>query len=237
MSIGAFFDIDGTLLAPPSLERRFLRYLRWRGEFGVTNGARWLARFLRRSALDWNAAIGGNKKHLTGVRATSAEDFAGSLARRSIELFPAALERVAWHAAQAHKIFLVSGTLAPLAKMVARQLPWPAIVCATELKVRDAGRNRFWTGEIAGEPICGPGKARAMERLAAAHGIDLGRSYVYADAWSDRGMLERAGHPAAVNPSARLARLAKSQRWEILAWREREATHGKVIREFQRSRV
>jgi len=28
----AFFDIDGTLLGPPLLERRFLRYLRWRRE-------------------------------------------------------------------------------------------------------------------------------------------------------------------------------------------------------------
>ncbi len=38
--IAAFFDLDGTLLAPPSLERRFVRYLRWRGELTIARQGR-----------------------------------------------------------------------------------------------------------------------------------------------------------------------------------------------------
>ena len=48
MNLAAFFDLDGTLVPPPSLERRFLRYLWWRQGLGyarATGWARWLGRF------------------------------------------------------------------------------------------------------------------------------------------------------------------------------------------------
>jgi len=239
MCIGAFFDLDGTLLGPPSLERRFLRYLRWRGEFGAADGARWLARFLQRAALNWSAATVGNKAHLAGIRVATVDGFARLLARRPPALFPAPLERLAWHSAQGHKIFLVSGTLAPLARTIARQLPCSLAVGATELEVRENGAGeqpqRCWTGEIAGEAICGPGKAQAIERLAAAHGLDLSRSYAYGDAWSDRWMLERVGHPAVVNPSWRLARLARRRGWAILNWAGQNSRAAPVADELRAS--
>jgi hypothetical protein len=39
--IGAFFDLDGTLLAAPSLEWRFIGYLLERDEITTVNVARW----------------------------------------------------------------------------------------------------------------------------------------------------------------------------------------------------
>ena len=45
--IGAFFDLDGTLLAAPSLEWSFVTYLASRDEIGVANVARWLAHAAR----------------------------------------------------------------------------------------------------------------------------------------------------------------------------------------------
>ncbi len=225
--VAAFFDLDGTLLGPPSLERRFLRYLHWRGALTAGSGARWFGRFLRQigrgrshrgapAGSAWLAATAGNKAHLAGIRAAAVEDFSGVLGRRPLAFFPHALERLEWHAAQRHRIFLVSGTLAPLAKAAVRQLPFPAVLCATQLE-EIAGR---WTGELAGEAVCGPVKARVLERLAAIYRLDLGSSYAYGDAWNDRWMLERVGRPAAVNPSARLARLARRRGWPVLAWRE-----------------
>lgn len=223
MNIGAFFDIDGTLLPPPSLERRFLRSLCQRGEFGVSQAARWLARFVCRGACNWSTGTDSNKAHLVGLRPEAVEGFAIWLERNPLTFYPAALERVARHAAQGHRVFLVSGTLAPLARVVARRLPCLVMACATEFEVCEvfqAGRvERRWTGEIEGEAVCGPGKARVIERLAAAHGLDLSRSFAYGDAWSDRWMLARVGHPAAVNPCWRLARMAKQRSWPILKWR------------------
>ncbi len=231
--VAAFFDIDGTLLAPPPLERRFLRYLRWRGAVTVEQAACWLARFLRRACravlpgetaeAAWLAATQANKAHLAGISAATAEAFAASLARRPLEFFTEALQRLEWHAAQGHRIFLVSGTLGPLAEAVARQLLLEATACATHLEVAE-GR---WTGEVDGEAVCGMGKARALERLAAKHRLELDASYAYGNSWSDRWMLERAGHPATVNASVRLARLARQRGWPVLRWREAGLSRGR----------
>ncbi|MGH9705105.1 MAG: hypothetical protein ACRD4K_17145, partial [Candidatus Acidiferrales bacterium] len=57
----AFFDLDGTLLAPPSLERRFVRYLIERGKLGPINGGRWLLEFLLRIGGNLTGATEGNK--------------------------------------------------------------------------------------------------------------------------------------------------------------------------------
>ena len=227
--VAAFFDLDGTLLAPPSLERRFLRYLRWRGALTIGQGACWFARFVYRvwravlpgetAEAAWLAATQANKAHLAGLSAASAEAFAASLARRPLEFFDAALQRLEWHAAQGHRIFLVSGTLGPLSEAVARHLLL-ATPCATQLEVAE-GR---WTGEVDGEAVCGPEKARALERLAAEHRLDLDASYAYGNSWSDRWMLERVGHPAAVNPSARLAR---RRGWTVLRWRKASLPRGR----------
>lgn len=233
MNIGAFFDIDGTLLGPPSLERRFLRYLRWRGELTAAHGLKWLAGFLRRAVSGWILATDGNKAHLAGIRAAAVEAFTASLALQPIAFFPGALERLEWHAAQGHKILLVSGTLQPLAEALARQLLLLVTPCATQLETVG---DRY-TGRVVGDAVCGSAKARALERLAFEHRLDLGRSYAYGDSWGDLWMLGRVGQPAAVNPSMGLARLARWRGWPVLLWREEKPTPRRRVEKLQRSRV
>ncbi len=233
----AFFDIDGTLLGPPSLERRFLRYLRWRRELTAAHVAKWLAAFLVQlwrgirspagsPAGAWRAATCDNKAHLRGLRAAALSAWTTSLAFRRLAFFPGALRRLEWHAAQGHRILLISGTLQPLADGISRQLMQrlgrragasassEIRTCAIQLEVVE-GR---WTGRVLGEAICGLAKARALKQLAADYKLDLARSHAYGDAWGDRWMLECVGHPAAVNPSAALARLARQRSWRVLQW-------------------
>ncbi len=217
--IGAFFDLDGTLLPRPSLERRFRRYLRWRGELTLSRQLRWVGRFLFRCGRNWLAATEGNKAYLAGVPYSALEAYLHWLDRRPPEFFPQALERLRWHAAQGHRIFLVTGTLQPLADWAARQLPVRVTSCASGLEVVNqefTGRAR---GTLCGDALCGPAKAKIVECLAAEHRLDLSRSFVYGDAWSDRCMLAQVGHPVAVNPRARLARLARRFGWPVLRYR------------------
>jgi putative phosphoserine phosphatase/1-acylglycerol-3-phosphate O-acyltransferase len=241
MKIAAFFDIDGTLLAPPSLERRFLSYLRWRGQFTLAHQARWLGRFLWLMPRGWLAATEANKAHLAGVRAAALDTWIASLGRRPLPFYVEAVQRVEWHAAQGHRIFLVSGTLKTLAEAAAAQLPVPAVVCATQLAVRDVCRDakteRVWTGERIGEAVCGQVKAGALEQFASSQWIDLARSYAYGDAWNDRWMLERVGHPAAVNPSRRLTWLARRRGWPLLHWTHVKSTVGVAARHVAEGRA
>jgi phosphoserine phosphatase len=260
----AFFDIDGTLLAEPSLERRFFWELRRRGKIPVRNYFAWLAETLRlglRSPRDLRAIVQTNKSYLRGVHAeilprvnpshatsfntTSSNANAGNPAWSNTtssgttsgdadrggalpgswlpEFFPAAIQRVWWHALRGDAIVLVSGTLAPLAEIVRfaleRELLWRDVECkifsiATKLEAADG----CCTGSVAGAAIFGEEKALTIREFARAQNISLARCSAYGDSWLDRWMLGVVGHAFAVNPTRRLRRLARLRGWQILHW-------------------
>ena len=218
--IAAFFDLDGTLVAGPSLEWRFLSELRRRGAIPARNYFLWLREAARLMPQGIGMVGHANKMYLRGVAAQSAAEL-----RMAVPFYRSGIERVAWHVAQGHAIVLVSGTLTPLAQCAAtvlalrlalRGLSGSIEFCATRLEEVD-GR---WTGRIVGEAMFGEAKARIVRRLAQERGIDLGRCYAYADSASDLPMLEAVGWPVAVNPSQKLQRVARRNDWPILWWRE-----------------
>lgn len=218
--IGAFFDLDGTLVAPPSLEWRFIGYLVARDELGTPDIARWLAHFAKNILPDPRGATLGNKRYLAGLRESLAADWERSLPAGSPQLYPAAIKRMAWHSNQGHRVFLVSGTLECLARAVARRLPGPVEVCATQLEIS----GDRWTGRIAGLHMSGEEKARAVGTLAARFGLSLWDSYAYGNSTSDLPMLDTVGRRVAVNPPARLLRIARSEGWPACDWRGSAAT-------------
>jgi HAD superfamily hydrolase (TIGR01490 family) len=225
---GAFFDLDGTLLAAPSLEWRFIGYLLERGEISSARAGRWLARFAGTFWRGLDGATEGNKHYLGGISEALVNDWEKSLApgffrADSPPFFARALQRIVWHGAQGHRVFFVSGTLAPLARLVARGLTAVVSadigVCATELEV-SPGSLRVWSGRIVGEHMSGGAKLRAVRMLAARYGLDLARSYAYGDSSGDLPMLEGVGNAVAVNPTRSLARVASQRGWPTRVWRE-----------------
>ncbi|MGH9709188.1 MAG: HAD family hydrolase, partial [Candidatus Acidiferrales bacterium] len=90
-------------------------------------------------------------------------------------------------------------------------------------------RDGLWTGKIAGEHMCGGAKQHAIIRLAAAHSLNLTRSFAYGDSVGDLPMLENVGYPAAVNPSKNLERAARIRNWPILRWRETQNVRGENL--------
>jgi HAD superfamily hydrolase (TIGR01490 family) len=228
---GAFFDLDSTILPAPSLEWRFVGYLLERNQLKSANAGAWVAQFARSILRDPHDAVDANKRYLAGLRESLAHDWAlaaASAAQLSDEaaFFPEALERIAWHQRCGHRVCVVSGTLAVLARELVKALPGPADLIATELEtatgyVAERGDcEAVWTGEISGAHMTGLAKARAVWRYAEDHGVDLKRSYAYGDRNADLPMLDAVGHAVAVNPSKRLARIARENGWETLRWRE-----------------
>ncbi len=223
-NIAAFFDLDGTLVALPSLERRFFRVLRYRRAIAAKNYWLWLAEAVRLAPRGLRAIRHGNKTYLRGV----AVDRWGKCGLKPAStFFGDALARVAWHAGEGHTIAIVSGTLEPLAKEAARAIEdelaargiFPAIrVCATRLEQMH-GR---WTGRILGEAMFGKEKLRAVLRMAAEMKLNLAQCYAYADSSSDGWLLAAVGRPTAVNPSNGLARLARIRAWPVLNWEGKE---------------
>ena len=220
-NVAAFFDLDGTLMPMPSLEKRLFWMLRYRRLIGIRNYFLWFTEAARLAPIGINQIMHANKMYLRGV---SVHEEA-SLGVRSFNA--EAIERVAWHSERGHLVVIVSGTLEMLAKRAARELEAELgarglacrlRVCATRLEQKD----ERWTGRIVGEAIFGEAKARAIRRVAAEEDLDLRRCFAYGDSSSDRWMLEAVGKPAAVNPSNDLARVARRNDWAILQWGERK---------------
>jgi HAD superfamily phosphoserine phosphatase-like hydrolase len=218
--IAAFFDLDGTLVAEPSLEREFFRELRWRGKIPVRNYFFWIAEALKLTPRGIETAVQGNKMYLKSVAAESLESIA---LKRSPRFYGEGIERVGWHLREGHAIYLVSGTLEGLAagvglalvmRLAVRGIPARIGYCATRLE-EDCGR---WTGKTAGEGMFGEAKARAIQRIAKQEGFSLEKSYAYGNSMSDRWMLAAVGRATAVNPCRDLERLAELNQWPAMLW-------------------
>jgi HAD superfamily hydrolase (TIGR01490 family) len=224
--VGAFFDLDGTMVARPSLERRFFKMLRYRGSIPVRNYFLWLWEAVQLAPRGIGAILRANKMYLKGLATDRMET--GELRCPSV-LFGEGINRIAWHARQGHAIVLVSGTLQPLAEEVARSLEALLFeeriscvirVCATRLEEAE-GR---WTGRIVGEAMNGEAKARALKAIALELKLDLDLAgcYAYGDSADDQWMLAAVGRPVAVNPRDGLAWLARMRGWPMLHWGRKE---------------
>jgi fatty acyl-CoA reductase len=238
--VAAFFDVDGTIIAQPSLERRFFGTLRSRHAIPAKNYFLWLARAVRLAPRGVAAITHANKMYLRGVLVDgdhlspergTANSVPSASRRYSSRaplraFFAPAIERIAWHAAQEHAVVLVTGTLAPLAyeaalalvlRLALRGIATSIGVCATRLE-ETGGR---WTGRIVGDAMLAEAKMRAVQQLAKKTGFDLARSYAYGDTASDRWLLGAVGQPVAVNPSRELQRIAHMLDWPVLLWKQK----------------
>jgi HAD superfamily hydrolase (TIGR01490 family) len=216
--IAAFFDVDGTLIPEPSLERRFFRAVRQSGAIPIGNYILWAQEALRLLPKGIAATVHGNKRHWSGVRCDQV-----SQQKETIVFFEEGMERAAWHARQGHRIVLVSGMPEALARLVARAVECElesrgvggqVLVNATRMEERD-GR---WTGRLLGGAMYGEEKFRALKRIAQEHRIELRDSHAYGNAPLDRPMLAAVGHAHVVNPGRDLAAVANRCDWEIWHW-------------------
>ncbi len=121
---------------------------------------------------------------------------------------------VAAHRARGHLLAVLSSSSPYASEPLGAHLGIPHVLC-TRLVVADG----VFTGAVKG-PVCfGRGKVVVAEAFARAHDVDLGASWFYTDSFSDLPMLERVGHPIAVNPDLRLRRHARAHNWPVLSWR------------------
>ncbi len=211
--VAAFFDVDRTLVGPRSMERVFVYRLIREGFLTPRDLARYLC-FLARNL----GEVGGgltktNKYHL---RHKDPGDLL-RLARRCFQsdiaplISPAGRRRVAQHRGRGHLVVLLTGTLQPLAELLAGELK-ADLTLAARLGMED-GRL---SGRLCNQRPYGHEKERLVRELAQSHGLDLSCCYAYGDHFSDRHILSIVGNPCAVNPDAQLKREALKRSWTIL---------------------
>lgn len=216
MTVAAFFDMDRTILNDSS-GRLYLRYLNQSGQIGPRQWPRiawWLLCYLLR-LIDFPHAMarmlvvssGREEESLRQELDTWFEEWVAP------HITADAVRRIEEHRASGHRLVLLSAATVYAVRPLAERLAIADYLC-TYLEVED---GRF-TGRLV-EPVAyGHGKVQLAEQFARENGIDLAQCIFYSDGFEDVPMLERVGHPAAVNPDRRLRRLAVQRGWPIEEW-------------------
>ncbi len=213
--VGAFFDMDNTLVPGASIEIGFFRSL-WRdGVVGwpeLWDSIRYALRHTPPLSL---GPLRRNKLYLLGHTASQIE----SLARDYVELFvwprvsARALGCLADHKDAGHVVAIVSGSPEFLVKPLAEKLD-VSLVFGAKLETQSG----LYTGRVFSPLPYGEGKGRYIERLATEYHLDLSRSYAYGDSPGDFQALQLVGHPFVVNPIRGMARIARQRGWPITQW-------------------
>jgi len=212
-SVGAFFDVDKTIIAENS-GTAYLKTLYERGEIDWKAVVLGLGSYLRYklNLLDIERWVERHSVEFRGRSEASLAQEAGDLFRNVLlpSIYPEAEARVRWHLAQGHLVALVSGATKFVLEPLAAHLGVKHMLC-TLLEVTDG----VFTGRVI-RPICfGEGKIYWIQQLIERESIDLARSYFYTDSITDLPLLDLVGHPVVVNPDPLLYRRALSRSWPV----------------------
>ncbi|MEV4701778.1 HAD-IB family hydrolase [Actinoplanes sp. NPDC049316] len=216
--IGAFFDFDGTLVHGYTANAVYQERIR-RGEIGALELARTIV-----AAVD-GTVLGGNP-HTIGeisfaaLRGRTVESVTEIGERLFVQriagtIRPEARDVVRAHLRRGHTVVVASSATRVQIEPVARDLGIPHIVC-TELEEEDG----ILTGRSTTGMLWGERKAGAARAFARTHGVDLTRSYGYANGSEDIAFLGSVGRPYASNPHPLLRKAADEYGWPVLMLRE-----------------
>jgi putative phosphoserine phosphatase/1-acylglycerol-3-phosphate O-acyltransferase len=211
--VGAFFDLDQTLLAGFSAfsffrERVTSGRISPREMSDSLLGA--LSFALGRTGFSGmmaatTAAYRGMAESV--LRETGQEVFEKHLAK---QIYPESRALVEAHRARGHTLAIVSSATLYQVEPVAEALGIPHVLC-TQLEVE----HGVFTGRVV-KPTCWQeGKLHYAAQLAEREGIDLAESFFYTDSAEDLPLLEAVGRPRPLNPSSRLAGIARDRGWPI----------------------
>lgn len=213
--IGAFFDLDGTLVdgftatahASDRIKRRQARV----GEvLGVVEAA---LRY-RLGRMKFEHLLTRAAGYLRGESLAELDVLGEQLFVDRVEsrVFPHMREIVAAHQKRGHTVALCSSALTIHAEPVARFLQIDHVLC-NHFEVDDAG---LLTGRIAKPVVWGRKKAAAVQQFCETNAVDLQRSYFYADGDEDAALMHLVGQPRPVNPRSGLAAAAAENGWPVL---------------------
>ncbi|OCB37258.1 transferase [Mycobacterium malmoense] len=218
--IGAFFDLDGTLVAGFTAviltQERLLRRDMGVGELlGMVQAG--LSHTLGR--IEFEDLIGKAAAALAGRLLDDLEEIGERLFVQRIEsrIYPEMRELVRAHVARGHTVVLSSSALTIQVNPVARFLGISNML-TNKFETTDDG---ILTGGVQKPILWGPGKAAAVQRFAAENGIDLKDSYFYADGDEDVALMYLVGNPRPTNPEGKMAAVAKRRGWPILRFNSR----------------
>jgi putative phosphoserine phosphatase / 1-acylglycerol-3-phosphate O-acyltransferase len=221
--VGAFFDLDGTLVAGFTgviMTRDRLR----RGQMGVGEFIGMVQAGLNHQLgrSEFEDLIGKGARMLHGNSLSDLDELGERLFVQHIQsrIYPEMRAMVRAHMARGHTVVLSSSALTVQVDPVAKFLGIENVL-SNKFETDDDG---LITGEVRRPIIWGPGKARAVQAFAAENGVDLAQSYFYADGDEDVALMYLVGNPRPTNPAGKLAAVAAKRGWPVLKFSSRSGS-------------
>ncbi|BBX57741.1 1-acyl-sn-glycerol-3-phosphate acyltransferase [Mycobacterium shottsii] len=218
--VGAFFDLDGTLVAGFTAVILTQERLR-RRDIGVGELLSMVQAGLNHTLgrIEFEQLINTASSALRGRQLVDLEEIGERLFAQRIEsrIYPEMRELVRAHVARGHTVVLSSSALTIQVNPVARFL---GIVNMLTNKF-ETNEDGLLTGGVVKPILWGPGKAAAVQRFAAEHDIDLKDSYFYADGDEDVALMYLVGNPRPTNPEGKMSAVANRRGWPILKFNSR----------------
>jgi HAD superfamily hydrolase (TIGR01490 family) len=216
--VGAFFDMDKTLIAENS-GSLYMRYRYQRGEISGLEVLKGVGAYLqyKLGVLDIRS---WTKSMLVQFRGQNEAELEAEAKRWFEEMvvqtiYPEAEALVRRHEAQGHVVAIVSGATKFVVRPLAQRLGIEHFLY-TRLEVEEG----LFTGRVI-EPICfEEGKIYWLQQFIEEHAIDLAKSWFYTDSITDLPLLDLVGHPVATNPDPLLYRAAVRRRWPVRFFQE-----------------
>lgn len=213
----AFFDVDGTLVST-NIVHAFAYYAMNQGSFF---GTAWqtartilsIPAFMVTDRVDRKTFNELFYSYYAGQSEDRLETLADELFEDVLEpaIHKGSMRLVAEAKRAGCRIVFVTGALDFTVRRLAAHLGADDLI---------ANRMRFVQGKATGRvvpPIIeGAHKALVIRDWCVKNHVALEKCFAYSDSFSDYPMLTVVGHPAAVNPDARLARVARAYEWPIL---------------------
>jgi HAD superfamily hydrolase (TIGR01490 family) len=213
--VGAFFDLDGTLVdgftAAVHVGDRIRRRQAGVGELLGVFEAALRYRFGR---LEFEHLIGRAAGYLRGESIAALDELGERLfvERVASRLYSHMHDIVQAHQERGHTVVLSSSALSIQALPVARFLGISNVQC-NHFELDEDGRL---TGEIIKPIVWGTTKAAAVQRFCAENDVAVQDCYFYADGDEDAASMSVVGYPRPVNPRSGLAAAAAVHGWPVM---------------------
>jgi HAD superfamily hydrolase (TIGR01490 family) len=214
-AIGAFFDVDNTLVPGAAIEFRFFCYLFQRRLVGMSEAISSLAYLMRHMPPVSLQPLRERKLYLAGKATGAIEPIAHDFVRREIcpRIAPEAVARLDSHRQAGHRLVLLTGSLDFLIAPLAAFLNVETVIAA-----RPERKDARYTGHVVPPLPYGEGKRHLVHDLARRDGICLPESFAYGDSPGDVALLQAVGHPLVVNPIRGMDRIARQHGWKVVNW-------------------
>jgi HAD superfamily hydrolase (TIGR01490 family) len=210
----AFVDVDGTLLAQTTTFL-FARILYRRGWIRRSFFLRALYHGLqhRFGRLDYGRLIAIGMTYISSIPVVELERIAYENFVEFVRprLFEGVVEHLYSLRRRGTAIVLVSSSPGIVIE------PLSIFLSCTDVLTTPVVIERGRLARPGSGPACyGEGKLYWAEEWARSRGVRMEDTVAYADNWSDRALLQRAGRAVVVRPRGRLLRLARSRDWDIV---------------------